>query len=271
LIALRLYRAFARVLGSLAYHAGIRRDVTDSNLRLALPHLSQAERDRVALGSYHNIAIVFLEFLYLRFASRRTLERSFTIRQAELARRSASEDRGVLLVSGHIANWEWAGIGLGLSLPQPVRLIVKNQRSNTADRFLQAMRSRFGNTKVDAGDVRGIFAALKRGELLGVLGDQAAPAGSIRVPFFGISVPTFEGIARLALNTQATILFMHSARTPTGYACEFERIDYSDIDPDSADAIRSLTLRHTRILEQSILRDPSLWVWQHKRWKDAER
>jgi KDO2-lipid IV(A) lauroyltransferase len=271
LIALRLLRSVARRFGAAAYALGIRRDVTLANLTLALPELTQSEREKIACESYLNLAIVFFEFLYLRFGSASALKRSLTLENEELLQRATESGKGVILLSGHLANWEWVAIVLGMKLEKSIRLVVKNQRSKRADRFLTNMRSRFGNTKVDAGDVRGIFAALNRKEYLGVLSDQAAPASSVMVPFFGVPVPTFEGVARLALRSRSPILFLRSSRTPTGYHCAFEEVAYDEIQESTPDAVAVLTARHTAILERAIRSEPALWVWQHRRWKDAKR
>lgn len=270
MIALGLLRRVAVLFGRVAYSLGIRRDVTLANLALALPELAAAEREHIARASYQNLAIVFFEFLYLRFGSKLSLERSLTLDNVELLRSADAQAKGVILLSGHLANWEWIAIVLGLQLRRSIRLVVKNQRSKRADQFLTAMRSRFGNTKVDAGDVRGIFAALRNKEFLGVLSDQAAPASSVMVPFFNVPVPTFEGVARLALRSRSPILFLRSTRTPAGYHCAFEQVDYDDIQESTPEAVALLTAGHTAILERAIRAEPALWVWQHRRWKDAK-
>lgn len=270
MITLSIVRRVAALLGRIAYGIGIRRNVTRKNVAFAYPNLTQSERTHIERASYVNLAIVFCEFLYLRFASGQSIRKKLHVSNQEVLDDAMSEGRGVIVLSGHLANWEWIAISLALQLNKPIRLVIKNQRSRRADRFLQNMRSRFGNTVVVAGNVRGLFAALGRSELLAVLADQAAPASSIRVPFFGARVPTFEGVARIALRSRSPIVFVRSWRTPDGYGCEFERIDYSDIAEADANAVERLTARHTEVLEQAIRRTPVQWVWQHKRWKDAE-
>jgi KDO2-lipid IV(A) lauroyltransferase len=104
--------------------------------------------------------------------------------------------------------------------------------------------------------------------LLAVLGDQAAPAEDVRVPFFGTAVPTLEGTARLALATRAPILFLQPLeRTRHGYRCRFHSVPFEDLADASPANVRELTARHTAVLEAAIRECPELWLWQHKRWK----
>jgi KDO2-lipid IV(A) lauroyltransferase len=177
---------------------------------------------------------------------------------------------GAILLSGHIGNWEWLALGCGLRLDMPLDVIIKNQRSRFAERFLIRMRSRFGNRMLDAGNVLAIFRALRNRELLAILGDQAAPVEDVRVPFFGVEVPTLEGTARLALATRAPILFLQPfERTSQGYRCRFHNVPFDDLPDASPDNVRELTARHVAMLEQAIRECPEFWLWQHKRWKHA--
>jgi KDO2-lipid IV(A) lauroyltransferase len=36
---------------------------------------------------------------------------------------------------------------------------------------------------------------------------------------------------------------------------------------DSPDAVREFTQRCTDVLEMYVRRDPSLWLWMHRRWR----
>ena len=40
-------------------------------------------------------------------------------------------------------------------------------------------------------------------------------------------------------------------------------------DADTPDAVREFTQRCTDVLEMYVRRHPSLWLWMHRRWRDA--
>jgi KDO2-lipid IV(A) lauroyltransferase len=257
-------------LATLAYWLGFRRNVTDTNLRLALPNLSKREANKIALGSYRNLGRVFAEMLYLRFASREAFKRNLHLSNPEVLESALASGHGVLILSGHLSNWEWGGIGFNLFLHKPFYLVVKNQTKGFAEHFVSAMRKRFGGTLVNAGDVMALYRALQKGEAVSMLTDQAAPSESTRVEFFGRLVPTFEGAARLALRTRAEMIFYAPTRLHDGkYSVRFDRIDYSDLSGSSDENVWLLTERHTQALERAIREHPSEWLWQHKRWKHA--
>jgi KDO2-lipid IV(A) lauroyltransferase len=40
--------------------------------------------------------------------------------------------------------------------------------------------------------------------------------------------------------------------------------------PGTPDALRDFTQRCTDVLEMYVRRHPELWLWMHRRWRDAE-
>ncbi len=272
-----LLRFVGGALGRLAFYAGIRSRVTLDNLARAFPEWTSAKRRCTAAKSYASLGTVFFEFLFLRCASKAAIERGLEIvNLAEFLPLLSGVNgtilpSGAILLSGHIGNWEWLALGCGLRVKKPLDVIIKNQRSRKAEQFLMRMRTRFGNRMLDAGNVRAIFRALRNGELLAILGDQAASAEDVRVPFFGIPVPTLEGTARLALASRAPILFLQPyERTRWGYRCRFHNVPFDDLVETNPQTVRELTARHTAMLEEAIRERPEFWLWQHKRWKHAE-
>jgi KDO2-lipid IV(A) lauroyltransferase len=255
----------------MAFLLGVRRRVTTENLQKAFPGHSSAEIGGIARASYKNLGRVFGEFLYLRFASRNAILDGMKLRNPEVLSAAAEEHRGLLLVSAHLCNWEWMAMAMSLRMHTPLHVVIKNQTGKYAERFLNRMRTRFGNHMINAGDVRGIYRALQNREWIAILGDQAAPSSSVHVPFFGRSVPTFEGPARLALRTRAPLFFVDCEHDDHGnYIMTAIEIPYNDLDDSSDESVRELTMRHVSVLENAIRKDPARWLWQHRRWKSAD-
>lgn len=258
------------IVGLASYYCGVRRNVTLENLLRAFPEKNDDERKRIAKTSYRNLGRVFAEMLYLRFASRKNIIDSVTISNPDILLSLKSKGNGIIAVSAHFSNWEWMAMGGAPQLGGGFYIVIKNIVSSFAERFLQQMRSRTGNLLLGSGDVRGMYKALKQGSVVALLSDQAAPIGSVRVSFFGIETPTFEGPARMALRTRAGMVFAVCLPSESNeYQLIFHEIPFDDLTDESEESVKVLTARHTSILEAYIRQYPSLWLWQHRRWKNV--
>lgn len=269
-----MIRAFLAAFGSCialgAYYCGIRKDVTLDNIGRAFPNEEVSYHKSIAKASFLHLGRVFGEMFYLRFASRKTILERVEIENPEMITHLLAQGKGVVAVSAHFSNWEWMAMGGAPKLGGEFYIVVKNIAGKFAERFLQTMRVRTGNILIASGDVRGMFKVVKEGKLVALLSDQAAPIGSVRVPFFGVETPTFEGPARMALRTRAAMVFVVCLPSATGnYKLIFTEIQYNDLTNDSDESVKKLTARHVRILEEYIREYPSLWLWQHRRWKNA--
>ncbi len=269
-----MIRAFLAAFGScialVALFFGIRKAVTIDNIQRAFPSENLSFHKSIARASFLHLGRVFGEMFYLRFASQKNILGRIELENPEMITNLLSQRKGVVAVSAHFSNWEWMAMGGAPKLGGGFYIVVKNIVGKFAEQFLQRMRVRTGNILIASGDVRGMFKVLKEGKLVALLSDQAAPMGSVRVPFFGIDTPTFEGPARMALRTSAAMVFVVCLPSASGkYKLIFTEIPYDDLTDESDESVKELTARHVRILEEYIRQCPSLWLWQHRRWKNA--
>lgn len=262
--------AFGSCIALIAYYLGIRKAVTLDNIKRAFPNEKLSYHKSMSKASFLHLGRVFGEMFYLRFASQMNVLRRIQIENPELITQLLVQGKGVVAVSAHFSNWEWMAMGGAPKLGGGFYIVVKNIAGKFAEQFLQRMRVRTGNILIASGDVRGMFKVLKQGKLVALLSDQAAPMESVRVPFFGIDTPTFEGPARMALRTRAAMVFVVCLPSATDkYKLIFTEIPYDDLTDESDESVKELTARHVRLLEEYIRQYPSLWLWQHRRWKNA--
>ncbi len=261
-------KTFGAHFAKLAFVFGIRKRVTLENLNNAYPELTVHEKYKIAIGAYANLGIVFAEMLYLRFASIKKIESRIRISNPELFQKLLSEQKGLIVVAGHFANWEWLALGGARILKENFSIVRKNIQTSFTERFLEKMRIRTGNTLINSGDIRKMYRVLRNGSCIALLADQAAPGESTRINFFGREVPTVEGPARLALQTRAPMLFAECLRISGGdYLITFHRIGFDDLLDITEENVHELTHRHAHLLEEIIRRQPEQWLWQHRRWK----
>ena len=129
----------------------------------------------------------------------------------------------------------------------------------------------YGNKTVAKDDfVRGLLAAMKAGETVGILMDtNMTPPQGIFVDFFGIPACTASGLARIALRTDAAVVpgFTIWDSALQKYRLRFdpalELVRTGDVEAD----IVANTQMFTRVIEDYVRKYPDQWLWVHRRWK----
>lgn len=176
---------------------------------------------------------------------------------------------GLILMSGHVSNWEWLCIGVPKSLGITLTAIIHPMHNPRVDDLVEGYRSMHGNRVVPLGvAIRDIIRSLRSNRTVALLADQSGPSGALYVKFFGRYAATYEGPAMFALRTGAPLVMGFSVRQEDGtYEVEFEEMKTDDLTDGSQEDIQELTRRHVRCLERAIRRHPESWLWQHKRWK----
>src|SRR5579862_5119063 len=112
---------------------------------------------------------------------------SFTFDGEEHLRAAVAEGRGVLLLTAHVGNWEGAGQLLS-RLEVPINVTGFDNESDEIRSLLnQASNAEFRLLPLTGSptDVIPVVAALRRGEVVAMLGDRAYGSPSARIPFLG--------------------------------------------------------------------------------------
>jgi KDO2-lipid IV(A) lauroyltransferase len=133
------------------------------------------------------------------------------------------------------------------------------------------MRECTGNTVIyRKGGLRRIMRALGENRGVALLIDQHIQAAdAVVVEFFDRPAATTSAVAALALRTGAPVIPVFALPLPGG---RYRMIYEHPIEPpaaDTPDAAREFTQRCTDVLEMYVRRRPELWLWMHRRWRDA--
>lgn len=259
-----LARAFGWVLFAVALG---RRRLTVQNLVRAFPNASPREITRIGRASFANLMLVFEELLATPFMTCDQLRAYFRFINPELLREALGREKGVILWSAHLANWEWSALVAAIEFERPLLVVVKEQRNRAVNSWLEHVRRTTGNMLVPMfRSARVMLRHLEQGGIVALLGDQAAdPRSDPFVPLFGSPAATHKAPVLLARRSGAALLFAYCLRAEDGrYEVYFEPVaGVHDISVPVEDVVA----HYNRLLECAILRAPVQWVWQHNRWK----
>lgn len=247
----------------------IRAAQVERTIRACFPELDDARVREIARESYRGLGRVAIESIILSRAEREDVLAAFAgARDFDVLERAFAHGKGVILVAGHLGNWELSAAYM-TARGLPIDAIAMHMANPLSDAFFKRTRERFGMRVLFADEsVRAIPKALRDGRGVGFLSDQSAKGlASIFIPFFGRPARTPRGAAVFALRNDIPMVFVAALRQPDGrYVAHFEDVPLVRTGDKEAD-IDATVRRYTEVLERLVREHPEQYFWQHRRWK----
>lgn len=263
-----LARGAGALLGRAARVAGMRTRITDENLARAFPEKSPAERDAIARGVYAHFGRMAVDSLRLSSGGPRAVVPLVTGGEcAEIVRERLPRGKGVIILTGHVGNWELAGAYIA-AIGIPLAAVVKPPSNPWIARDAEQMRRRLGIETIPMPEARaGVPEALRAGKAVALVADQGALRSSIWTPFFGQPTRTPAGPGVFAARTGAPVIFGGLIAQPGGgYHLDGEVL-LEEVSGDANAAAEDVARRYRAALEKLVRRVPEQYLWTHRLWK----
>jgi len=261
---------FAASLGRLAFYLlPVERSIMRQNLHSALGgEKSDVVLARIAKSVFVNQAKNLADFLLGDRVNKTSIRRLVSTEGIEHLEQAYRQGKGVILVTGHIGNWEILAAYLALA-GFPLSVIGRRLNYPRLNKLLVTQRQSWGMEVIDRDTAgRPLIKAIRNKRLVGVLIDQDTKVSGVFVPFFGRPAHTPTGPIIAAYRTGALIVPIAIFRRPddtykvvTHPPVRFER------SLDQKKAILKMVETLSGILERFIRREPGQWVWMHRRWR----
>lgn len=243
--------------------------VIRANLDITMSTLDSADKKRIVLKSYQNLVRYFLELSFLARRGWKGVKDLIEIKGQENLLNSVKEDRGVVVFSAHLGNWELIPVAIS-QLNVKTAAVARPLDNPYLDEFITRHRM-LGLDEVIV-KRRALIKALKflkKGYVVGFLVDQNVQRHEgVFVDFFGVPACTTAGLACLALKSGAPVfpIFMHSV-DGKGYIVEIgKEVEIVRTGNEKEDVVTNTQI-FTKMVEEEIRKRPEDWFWFHKRWK----
>jgi predicted LPLAT superfamily acyltransferase len=196
---------------------------------------------------------------------------SFTFEGEQNLRDAVAQGRGVLLLTAHLGNWEAAGQLLS-RLDVPINVTGFDKESAE----IRSLLDRASNAKFRLLPLTGsptdaipVVAAMRRGEVVAMLGDRSYRSPSASLPFLGGAASFPIGAYVMAAIAGAPLVHVFSLREPGGHYRFFGFPARQVRKPPRKlrDAYwRDCAAQFARDLESVLKRDPFQWYNFYPFW-----
>ena len=246
----------------------------EENLAVALPELESATRRRLLAASTRRLG----ENLADTLAIPRLLERPGFVTEepcpgtggrpvVEVLAELADRGNGVILLMGHLGCWELLGSWLTAAMTRrglgALGAVTGTVHNPAVDRLLQERRRSLGLLVLPrTAGATPLLRHLRQGGVAAALMDQNTRVSSRLVPFFGRPAPTPTGPVRLARRYGIPLLPVAIGRHGEGHRV----VHLPPLEPGVGDE-ETLLAAANAALEELIRRNPTEWVWFHRRWE----
>lgn len=256
------------------YVVRYRRKIVDKNMRESFPELSDKELSKIARKFYRNFADYIVETIKLNHISDEEIKRRMVFKNMDIIDRLFDEKRSIVAYFSHCGNWEWVPsitlwsrhtTGKDVEFCQVYRPL----KNKWYDEYMLRLRSRFNSLSFKKKTVLRDLLLLRRREMpsiTGFMSDQKPSKGdeSHIVKFLNHPSAVITGTEQVARKLDMAVVYFDMHKLSRGhYELEVKLIT----DNTSTMKPMAITDTYVTLLEETIKRNPSIWLWTHNRWK----
>ena len=244
-----------------------RKSVIIGNIQRSFPDKSELEQQQLLKQFYRHFTDILVEGIKNLSISKKQLKKRMLVRNPELMQELYDEKRNVILVSGHFNNWEWLISSQNLLFNHQSFGIGMPMTNKFWDKKVNQRRERFGMQVINASNYQIKFRTFKKKPFAVLtLGDQS-PAHSSKsywMNFLNQKTAVLFGTEQMANDYNFVVVFFVVHKIKRG----FYELELKLITKDAKTLNwGEITEIHTNLLENEINKNPSQWLWSHKRWK----
>jgi KDO2-lipid IV(A) lauroyltransferase len=272
LIPYRLSLKAGELLGTLLYFCwGSRREIAIDNLKGAVSRgalVIDSSPEAVIKQNFRNLGKSFVEVIKIYYGLGDRVFENVEIRGVDKFTNALKKNSGVLLITGHCGNWELTALACSAKVT-PISVVVRPVDNPYINRLVERTRRKYGNKVIHKqGALKGILSALKRKGAIGILMDQSVLSDEgVVADFLGKKDYTMKTPALIAMKTGCPVLPAFIRRSNGGHIMEAGEEIELDRGDDSERAVFNNTVKFSNCIEDYIRKNPSEWLWMHRRWK----
>ena len=255
----KLFAVVFKVLGPL-----IRSNkIAFRNMEIYSKNIPKSKQKEIINDMWSNYGMTFVEYIFLK--KLRNNSSHIEILGTDILKEIQNENKPVIFVSGHFANFELMSMEL---TKRNVKLATIYRPLNNffLNPLMEYLRKKYickNQIKKGINGVKDTIGFIKNGYNIALMIDQRVSEGE-RIKFFEKEAFTTTLPAQLILKYNLKVIPIFIKRIKSN---KFIMEIYKPIDFSKNKDKLFITNKLNRILENMIIKNPNQWIWTHDRWK----
>ncbi|MBN1256538.1 MAG: lysophospholipid acyltransferase family protein [Planctomycetes bacterium] len=247
------------------------RDAVKANLRQILPGASEKRIAYETRWIFRNFGKYLAEFFRFRLFDKRFFEVHTAIRGKEYIDAALAAGKGCIILSAHLSNWEMGAAAMRKYVGYTVNVVTEPHTYAKANDLFVRERAHMDINVIPTQDAPlQVMRALKRNEIVCILGDRDPSQHGVTIDFFGKPCCFPQGPARFAIATGAPIIpgFV-LRRTNDNFTVTFEPPIPVPASGTKDEKVHTMIQGYAKKVEEAIRWHPEEWTVFYRVWEET--
>ena len=240
-------------------------EIIHKNILRVFPNINSIKINNIKKEMWNNYGRVFAEYMFIKDYRLGKLSSKVEVEGQEIIERIKNENKQVVFVSGHFANFELMAMHLEKSGVK-ICAIYRPLNNFFLNKIMERIRKNYicrEQIKKGIGGLKSLVKLKKRKFSTALMIDQRVSEG-ILSNFFNEKALTTTIPAQLVKKFNISVVPIYIERIKE---IEFKIKIQSPINFSKDQSIKSITDELNIVLEKMIIKKPGHWIWSHNRWK----
>ena len=241
------------------------RKIIHSNIKRAFPNIDKQNLNKITNSMWNNYGRIFAEYIFIKDFREGKFNSNIIIEGQEIIEDLIKNEKQVVFISGHLANFELMAMHLeksGIKLSaiyRPLNNIFLNSK-------MEKIRKNYickYQIKKGLGGIRNLISLKRKKFSTALMIDQRVTEG-ILSKFFNKEALTTTIPAQIVKKFKTPIVPVYIERIED---IKFKIIIKKQLNFSEDASIQEITDKLNKIFEEMVLNNPEQWIWSHNRWK----
>ncbi len=240
-------------------------EIIHKNILRVFPNINSRQMNIIKKEMWNNYGRVFAEYMFIKDYRLGKLSSKVEVEGQEIIERIKKENKQVVFVSGHFANFELMAMHLEKS---GIKLCTIYRPLNNLflNRIIERIRENYicgEQIKKGIGGLKSLVKLKRKNFSTALMIDQRVSEG-ILSNFFNQKALTTTIPAQLVKKFNISVVPIYIERVED---IKFKIKIQTPINFSKEQSIKNITDELNNILEKMIVIKPGHWIWSHNRWK----